>query len=254
MVRGLKKFSEYFTGLEGSYVLIGGAASHILEDEAQLVPRATKDLDLILVVESLSDAFVARFWSFIKEAGYEHIQKNTGKSEFYRFYKPADSSCPAQIELFSRVPDSIKVPEGVHLVPIPTGEDLSSLSAIMMNDEYYKYTVENSDLVQGVHIARSNALICLKAYAYLDMKDRLSQGDHVDSNDIAKHRNDIIRLGLTLTAEDTFTAPEGIRANLEKFFLEVANELPQDDFVERAGAAGVKVDAVINRIKEAFGL
>lgn len=47
MVRGLKKFSEYFTGLEGSYVLIGGAASHILEDEAQLVPRATKDLDLI---------------------------------------------------------------------------------------------------------------------------------------------------------------------------------------------------------------
>lgn len=124
----------------------------------------------------------------------------------------------------------------------------------MMNDEYYKYTVENSDLVQGVHIARSNALICLKAYAYLDMKDRLSQGEHVDSNDIAKHRNDIIRLGLTLTAEDTFTVPEGIRANLEKFFLEVANELPQDDFVERAGAAGVKVDAVINRIKEAFGL
>lgn len=41
---------------------------------------------------------------------------------------------------------------------------------------------------------------------------------------------------------------------LKKFFLEVANELPQDDFVERAGAAGVKVDAVINRIKEAFGL
>lgn len=25
MVRGLKKFSEYFTGLEGSYVLIGAA-------------------------------------------------------------------------------------------------------------------------------------------------------------------------------------------------------------------------------------
>lgn len=250
---GLKKFSEYFTGLEGSYVLIGGAASHILEDEAQLVPRATKDLDLILVVESLSDAFVARFWSFIKEAGYEHIQKNTGKSEFYRFYKPADGNCPAQIELFSRVPDSIKVPEGVHLVPIPTGEDLSSLSAIMMNDEYYKYTVENSDLVQGVHIARSNALICLKAYAYLDMKDRTSQGEHVDSNDIAKHKNDIIRLGLTLTAEDSFTVSEGIRVNLEKFFRVVTDELPQDEFVERAGATGVKVEAVIKRIKEAFG-
>ena len=75
MVRGLKKFSEYFSGHEGNYVLIGGAASHILEEEALLVPRATKDLDIILIVEALTDEFVAKFWSFIKDAGYEHIQK-----------------------------------------------------------------------------------------------------------------------------------------------------------------------------------
>lgn len=67
MIKGLNRFSEYFSGFENSYVLIGGAASHILEDEAQLVPRATKDLDIILVVEALSDEFVAKFWSFIKE-------------------------------------------------------------------------------------------------------------------------------------------------------------------------------------------
>jgi len=240
--------------MEGSYVLIGGAASHILEDEAQLVPRATKDLDIILIVEALSDEFVSKFWSFVKNAGYEHIQKGSGKAEFYRFQKPVDNTCPSQIELFSRVPDSISAPKGLSVTPIPTGEDLSSLSAIIMDDEYYRYTVENSDLVQGIHIARSNALICLKTCAYLNLKESAAKGERVDSDDIAKHRNDIIRLGLTLTGEQSFTVPSGIREDLIKFFEESKGDLPQDDFIERAEARGVKVSTVISRIKGAFGL
>ena len=252
MVRGLKKFSEYFSGHEGNYVLIGGAASHILEEEALLVPRATKDLDIILIVEALTDEFVAKFWSFIKEAGYEHIQK--GVAEFYRFLKPSDAAYPFQIELFSRSPDSIKAPEGIHIVPIPTGEDLSSLSAIMMDDEYYQYTIDNSDLVQGIHIARSNALICLKACAYLNMKERAANGEHIDHDDIVKHRNDIIRLGLTLTKNQSFDIPDGISTDLSRFLDMVSDDLPQDDFVARAGAQGIKVTAVVDRIREAFGL
>ncbi len=54
MVRGLDKFKEYFAGFDGNYVLIGGAASNLLEEENRLVPRATKDLDIILVVEALT--------------------------------------------------------------------------------------------------------------------------------------------------------------------------------------------------------
>ena len=254
MIKGLNRFSEYFTGFEDSYVLIGGAASHILEDEAQLVPRATKDLDIILVVEALSDEFVAKFWSFIKEAGYEHIQRGSQTTEFYRFRKPQDNTCPSQIELFSRIPDFIKAPIDIHIVPIPTGEDLSSLSAILMNEAYYNYTIGNSDIVQGVHIARSNALICLKASAYLDLQKRQAQGEKVDSDDITKHRNDIIRLGLTLTAEQSFTVPEEIQAELHRFFDAIQNNLPQDDFIERAGARGIKVTDVIDRIKKAFNV
>lgn len=254
MIKGLNTFSEYFTGFENSYVLIGGAASHIWEDEAQLVPRATKDLDIILIVEALSDAFVEKFWSFVRMAGYEHIQKGSQTTEFYRFRKPKDASFPSQLELFSRIPDFIRSPKDVHIVPIPTGEDLSSLSAILMNDAYYNYTIENSDVVQGVHIARSNALICLKASAYLDLKKRQALGEKVDSDDIVKHRNDIIRLGLTLTAEQSFTVPEEIQADLHRFFDTVLNNLPQDDFIERAGARGIKVIDVLDLIKKAFGL
>lgn len=96
MVRGLDRFKEFFAGFDGNYVLIGGAASNLLEEANRLVPRATKDLDIILVVEALSAPFVTRFWQFIREAGYVHKQKGTEKAEFYRFYQPADSSYPAR--------------------------------------------------------------------------------------------------------------------------------------------------------------
>lgn len=87
MVNGLDKFKEYFAGYEGNYVLIGGAASNLIEEENFLVPRATKDLDIILVIEALTDSFVHKFWEFIKDAGYEHRQKGSEKAEFYRFYR-----------------------------------------------------------------------------------------------------------------------------------------------------------------------
>jgi len=48
MIPGLDRYREHFHGFESSYVLIGGAAAHLLLDEAGLQFRATKDLDIVL--------------------------------------------------------------------------------------------------------------------------------------------------------------------------------------------------------------
>lgn len=69
MVRGLKLFAEYFAGYEDRYVLIGGAACDIWLSKAEFRPRATKDLDLALVIEAVDSAFVSRFWAFVREGG-----------------------------------------------------------------------------------------------------------------------------------------------------------------------------------------
>ena len=45
---------EYFNEYNDKYVLIGGAACYLHEEEFDMKPRATKDLDLILVVEVLT--------------------------------------------------------------------------------------------------------------------------------------------------------------------------------------------------------
>jgi hypothetical protein len=51
MVRGLKKFREYFAGFEDHYVIIGGTACEIVLRDTDMLPRATDDIDMILIVE-----------------------------------------------------------------------------------------------------------------------------------------------------------------------------------------------------------
>ncbi len=68
MVVGLERWKEYFKEYEDKYVLIGGAACNIWEEEVNINPRATKDLDVVLIVEALTVDFGKRLWDFIKDA------------------------------------------------------------------------------------------------------------------------------------------------------------------------------------------
>ena len=53
MVRGLDIFKKYFEQYPENYVIIGGTACDIIIDEAGFIPRATKDIDIILIIEAL---------------------------------------------------------------------------------------------------------------------------------------------------------------------------------------------------------
>ena len=91
---GLDKFKEYFMGYQDQYVLIGGAACDIIFEEQDTAFRATKDLDLVLIVEALTPAFGHRFWQFVRDGGYEHRAKSSGAPQFYRFDKPKAPGFP----------------------------------------------------------------------------------------------------------------------------------------------------------------
>ena len=88
MVKGLDRFKEHFAGYSDRYVLIGGTASSLSMEELGGEFRATKDLDLVLCVESLDREFAEAFWEFIRLGAYENRQKSTGKRLFYRFHGP----------------------------------------------------------------------------------------------------------------------------------------------------------------------
>jgi hypothetical protein len=43
------------------------------------------------------------------------------------------------LELFSRLPDALDHAEGSELTPVPVDDEVSSLSAILMDDDYYAF-------------------------------------------------------------------------------------------------------------------
>ena len=88
MVTGIKSFKEWFKGNEEQYTIIGGTACDILMTEDGLDFRATKDIDLVLIVEAVDKNFGIKFWEYVKQAGYEHCNKSTGTPQFYRFSHP----------------------------------------------------------------------------------------------------------------------------------------------------------------------
>ena len=56
MVKGLDTFRKYFESYENQYVLIGGAACDIVFESNDTTFRATRDLDMVLIVEALTPA------------------------------------------------------------------------------------------------------------------------------------------------------------------------------------------------------
>src|SRR5664279_63420 len=169
MVRGLEKFREFFRNYNGSYVIIGGTACDIAINDAGLTPRTTKDIDIILIVEAISPAFVLKFWEFVNEGGYELKEQGEKDRRYYRFTKPKNFEFPYQIEIFSKNPDLLDLKENTYLTPIPVSDGIPSLSAILLDDDYYKYTIERSTYNEGLRIANPESLICLKSKAFLDL-------------------------------------------------------------------------------------
>jgi hypothetical protein len=224
MVRGIKIFREYFAGHTDQYVVIGGAACDLLFDAAGLPFRATKDIDMVLCVEVVDAAFGERFSAFLKDGGYQARERSEGKKEFYRFHKPTNEDFPFMIELFSRKPGMLYLPKEVQITPIAVDDDLLSLSAILLDDDYYEALQSAKRMIDGVPVADETLLIPFKAHAFLDLTDRKSKGEKIDEKNIRKHRNDVFRLLRLLPGNAKVEVTERIRDDLRRFADVIARD------------------------------
>ena len=224
MVKGLDIFRERFRDFADRYMLIGGTACDQAMTAAGLEFRATKDLDIVLCIEALDADFVEAFWDFVREGDYQIQQKASGARQFYRFQKPKTEGFPIMLELFSRRPDSLPAAEGSHLTPIPTAEEVSSLSAILMDADYYGFIRSTTKNIDGLPIVGPEGLIPLKARAWLDLAERKARGETVPSRDIKKHKNDVFRLYQIVDPEALSEIPEIVKADMARFIEQAAPE------------------------------
>lgn len=224
MIKGLIKFREHFAVYQDHYALIGGVASAVVLENAGVSFRQTKDFDMVLCVEALDRDFAEAFWAFVRLAGYQSQQQSSGHKVFYRFENPTDENYPVMLELFSRNPDFIQPAEGCHLTPIPIDEEISSLSAILLDVDYYGFLKQQTAVIDGVSVVTEIGLIPLKAKAWLDMSQRTRDGEAIDSRKIRKHKNDVFRLFQIISPDVRVSIPDSIVADMASFVESVKTE------------------------------
>lgn len=238
MVKGIDRFKAYFRDYTDQYVLIGGAACDISFGSNNAEFRATRDLDVVLIAEALTREFGQRFWEFIRDGGYQNRAKSSGASQFYRFDKPTQEGFPAMIELFARTEYILE--DGAELTPIHIDDSISSMSAILLNDSYYDALLRGRDVIDGFSILRHSWLIPFKAKAWLDLNERNRRGEHVDSRNLKKHRNDIIRMAAELVLERC-ELPEEVKSDMANF-IEEMNVTDQE--IRNLKLRGVKAEDI----------
>ena len=251
MVMRVESFRQWFAEYTEQYTIIGGTACDLLMSEDGLDFRATRDIDMVLIVESLTPEFGRRFWEYVKAAGYEHRNKSTGEPQFYRFSKPSSREYPYMIELFSGRVDAIELPEDAVLTPLPLDDEISSLSAILMDADYYQFLREGKVVLNDIPVLDAAHLIPFKAKAWLDLTERNRNGEHVDSKNIRKHKNDVFRLSILLTSDIRVTLSAAIRSDLEKFFSAMEAETID---LKAFGIRSQSQQEILQKLKTIYGL
>ena len=128
-------------------------------------------------------------------------------------------------------------------------KDISSLSAILLDDDYYEFLKQGKVTVDGVAVLDAAYLIPFKAKAWMDLTDRKTAGEHVDSKNIKKHKNDVFRLTELIDPTVKITAPQGVFTDVQNFIQRMQNESID---IKQLGLVGRTKDQILDELKNLY--
>lgn len=242
IVSGIQQFEKAFAPFSDSFIVIGGSACRAVLSDGLIQPRRTRDIDMVLVLENVGKDFIGAFWKFIKEGGYKFASRKNAEGEVkYVFYSFVGgiAGYPSQIEILSKPVGGIGQPAEYHIEYIETDEDYSHLSAIILDTDYYAYLTTHFVIREGIRYASPDSLICLKALAYMNLSAERAVGRQVNSDDLKKHRRDVMMAVASLDPSDSFEVSAHIKEVLTSFVQAIADPQISQSI---AASLGVGVD------------
>lgn len=243
---GLSHFQEFCKDLDEHYVVVGGFATiMLLDSQLEGHGKATYDIDLVLLTTS-SNEISERIKQYVTEGKYDIQKGKKDQYQYYRFVNPKIQNFAKEIELFASNENDLELDEGQRIIPIDPEEGLYSLSAIMLDHEYFEMIKRNVDNTIGVApCTNTQATIMLKMSAFYDLQER---GD----KKWKKHRRDILKLTLLLTGEERIEMIGRMNKDFESFITHLEEEVDSKTLKSIVDKLPVEKESVIDVLNKVF--
>lgn len=125
------------------------------------------------------------------------------------------------------------------------------LSAILLNEAYYKLLRNGQIIIEGVPVLRTTCLIPFKAKAWLDLSQRKASGEQIDSKNIKKHKNDVFRLAQLITEDTRQALRSEVAEDMKKFLTFIETETVD---LKAIGVKGTNKENMIKLLYQCYGL
>ena len=112
-------------------------------------------------------------------------------------------------------------------------------------------TIANSYISNGLRYASPAALIALKARARLNLLAERESGHHVNTKDIIKHRNDVLKLVVIADDEPTIV-DELVFKTIQAFHDLIASTLPSQSLQDAMRMNDDAIKAILERLVNLF--
>jgi hypothetical protein len=155
------------------------------------------------------------------------------------------------LELFSHKLNTFDLNGDAQCIPIPVEDELSSLSAILLNDEYYDLITNSCKTINNVPIITPECLIALKVKAFLNLTERKASGKAIDSDKIKKHKYDVFRVAQIIAEDSRFPLAVQITEDFKRFIGLIRDEPPD---LKSLGIRGITVEEVLELISKVYNV
>jgi hypothetical protein len=123
-----------------------------------------------------------------------------------------------------------------------------------LDRNYYDYLMAHFEMVDGIRYASADALVCLKALAYLNLLSDKQAGKKVNADDIKKHRRDVIMAAAYLPGGAQYKVGESIRKMLDDFLIAVEDASVRQSLKSSLDIDDAVLNGVLGVLKEGFVL
>ena len=86
--------------------------------------------------------------------------------------------------------------------------------------------------------------------AWIDLTKRKNEGEHVNSDDIKKHKNDVFRLMNIINPDETVSAPEVVKADIREF----VSKMPQERINLKNLELDMELEDALQVLKDVYGV